>query len=139
MINIEKLRKASHISKRMYIIKNLSEDMGFDIEYLFSLLNMFNAKNSGRWFWQKANFTGVLKDSFDKFNINIDKLIREIKNYNDEILISKIENLKPLLEELIIKLETSLNVEHDQDHSAVYSYMDLNLKQLIKDSLKNMD
>lgn len=139
MINIEKLRKASQMSKRMYIIKNLSEDLGFDLEYLFCLLNMYNVKNSGRWFWQKANFTGALKDSFDKFNFNIDKLIREIKNYSDDVLVSKIESLKPLLEELIIKLETSLNVEREQDHSTVCSYMDLNLKQLIKDSLKNMD
>jgi hypothetical protein len=139
MINIEKLRKASLMSKRMYIIKNISEELGFDLGYLFSLLNMYNAKNSGKWFWQKANFTGALKDSFDKFNVNIDKLIKEIKNYSDDALILKIENVKPLLEELIIKLETSLNVDRNQDRSSVYSYMDQNLQQLIKDSLKNMD
>jgi len=138
MIDFVKLRKASYISKRMYILKNICEDLGLDIDYLFGLFNMYNAKNAGRWFWQKASFTGQLKESFDRFNSYMDKLVRELKKYDDNTILNKINESKSILEELIKKLETSLNVERQPDQSTVKSYIDENLRNLINGSLKGM-
>jgi hypothetical protein len=138
MIDFIKLRKASYISKRMYILKNACEDLGLDIDYLFGLFNMYNVKNAGRWFWQKASFTGQLKESFDKFNSYMDKLVKELKKYDDNTILNKINESKSILEDLIKKLEVSLNVERQSDQFSVKSYLDNNLRNLIKESLKGM-
>ena len=122
----------------MYILKNACEDLGLDIDYLFGLFNMYNVKNAGRWFWQKASFTGQLKESFDKFNSHMDKLVKELRKYDDNTILNKINESKFMLEELIKKLEASLNVERQSDQSSVKSYIDNNLRNLIRESLKGM-
>ncbi len=138
MIDFVKLRKASNISKRMYILKNICEDLGLDIDYLFGLFNMYNLKNAGRWFWQKASFSGQLKESFERFNFYMDKLVKELKKYDDNIILNKINESKSMIDDLIKKLEASLNVERQTDQSKVKSYIDNNLRNLIREGLKGM-
>ncbi|GAI69834.1 unnamed protein product, partial [marine sediment metagenome] len=67
MEDFKKLNRLPYITKRMYIIKNICELKKVDLEYLFGLFNLYNKKNSGKWFWQKATFTGMLKDAYDNF------------------------------------------------------------------------
>jgi hypothetical protein len=138
MIDFVKLRKAPYISKRMYILKNICEGLGLDIDYLFGLFNMYNVKNGGRWFWQKANFTGQLKESFDGFNSQMDKLVKELKKYDDNTVLNKINESKSMVDELMKKLEASLNVKRQSDQSSVKSYLDNNFRNLIGESLKGM-
>jgi hypothetical protein len=138
MIDFVKLRKAPNISKRMYILKNICEDLGLDIDYLFGLFNMYNVKNAGRWFWQKANFTGQLKESFDGFNSYMDELVKELKKYDDNTVLNKINESKSMVDELIKKLEASLNIVRQSDQSRVKSYLDNNFRNLIRESLKGM-
>ena len=68
MIDFVKLKRLPYISKRMFIIENICKKRYVDLEYLFGLFNLYNKRNSGRWFWQKASFTGALKDAYDNFN-----------------------------------------------------------------------
>lgn len=138
IIDFAKLRKASHTSKRMYILKNICEDLGLGIDYLFGLFNMYNVKNAGMWFWQKASFTGQLKESFDRYNSYMDKLVKGLKKYGDNTVLNKINESKSILDELIKKLEVNLNVERQSDQSRVKSYIDDNLRNLIRDGLKGM-
>ena len=138
MIDIVKLKKASYMSKRMYILKNTCEDLGFDIDYLFGLFNMYNKKYAGKWFWQKANFSGQLKESFDGFNSYMDKLVKELNKYDDNTILNKINETKFMLDELLKKLEVSLSVERQSDQATVKSYMDKNSRNLIREGLKGM-
>lgn len=122
----------------MYILKNICEDLGLGIDYLFGLFNMYNVKNAGMWFWQKASFTGQLKESFDRSNSYMDKLVKGLKKYDDNTVLNKINESKSILYELIKKLEVNLNVERQSDQSRVKSYIDDNLRNLIRDGLKGM-
>ncbi len=138
MLDLIKLRKASAISKRMYLIKEMCESLGTDIEYLFGLFNMYNEKNKGRWFWQKASFGGHLKDAFDRFNIFMEKFVLKIKGYGDEDILRNFENGKNLLSDLMKDLETNLAVDREIDGSSVRGYIDNNIKNLIQENLKRV-
>ena len=138
MLDLIKLRKAPAISKRMYLIKEMCESTGTDIEYLFGLFNMYNEKNRGRWFWQKASFGGHLKDVFDRFNSFMDKFVLKIKGYSDDDIIRNFEDGKNLLCDLLKDLETNLVVDREIDRSSVRGYMDDNVRSLIRESLKKI-
>ncbi|MCE5328840.1 hypothetical protein LLG07_00670 [bacterium] len=138
MTDLDKLKKASYMSKRMYVLKDGCESLGLSLEYLFGLFNYYNNKNNGRWFWQKATFTGAIKDSYDSFNKTVDKYIKGVKNLNEEAYAENIKSLSSLLDDLIKKLELSLNVDRQADVSLVEGYMDDNLRSLIRDSLKGL-
>ena len=138
MLDLIKLRKAPAISKRMYLIKEMCESVGTDIEYLFGLFNMYNEKNKGRWFWQKASFGGHLRDTFDRFNSFMDKFVLKIKGYSDDDILRNFEDGKNLLCDLLKDLETSLVVDREIDRSSVRGYMDANIRNLIQDSLKRI-
>ena len=138
MLDLIKLRKAPAISKRMYLIKEMCESVGTDIEYLFGLFNMYNEKNKGRWFWQKASFGGHLRDIFDRFNSFTDKFVLKIKGYSDDDILRNFEDGKNLLCDLLKDLETSLVVDREIDRSSVRGYMDANIRNLIQDSLKRI-
>jgi len=138
MADIDKLKKASYMSKRMYILKDSCESLGLSLEYLFGLFNYYNNKNKGRWFWQKATFTGAIKDSYDNFNKIVDKYIKEIKNSNEEKYAEMVKSLSSLLDDLMKKMEVNLNVDRQNDVSFIEGNMDDNLKSLIRDGLKGL-
>ena len=138
MIDINKLKKAPYMSKRMYILKDSCESLNLSIEYLFGLFNYYNSKNKGKWFWQKATFTGVIKDSYDNFNKSVDMFIKQFKTVNEISYNEKIKSLSVLLEDLIKKMELNLNVNRQTDVSFVEGYMDNNLRSLVNDGLKGL-
>lgn len=138
MLDLIKLRKAPAISKRMYLIKEMCESVGTDIEYLFGLFNMYNEKNKGRWFWQKASFGGHLRDAFDRFNSFMDKFVLKIKGYSDDDILRNFEDGKNLLCDLLKDLETNLAVDREIDRNSVRGYIDDNIRNLIQGSLKRM-
>jgi hypothetical protein len=138
MFDIEKLKKTSVMSRRMFLINYLCEKSGSDIYYLFGLLNMYNAKNKGKWFWQKASFTGVLKEDFDKFNAYMDNFANKFKSYDQNLIDKSLEEAEGLLKKLVVDLETTLFVSKEQDEASVRSYIDENIKSLLDQSMKGL-
>ncbi len=138
MLDIVKLKKVSVISRRMYIINYIANKAGTDIYYLFGLLNMYNSKNKGKWFWQKSAFVGPLKDSFDKFNSFMDKFSQQFKSYDENRISANLDEGQIMLVKLIADLETSLIVSRETDESSVRTYVDDNIKTLIDQSLKGL-
>ena len=136
MLDIVKLKKVSVISRRMYIINYIANKAGTDIYYLFGLLNMYNSKNKGKWFWQKSAFVGPLKDSFDKFNSFMDKFSQQFKSYDENRISANLDEGQIMLVKLIADLEASLIVSRETDESSVRTYVDDNIKTLIDQSLK---
>jgi len=126
------------MSKRMYILKEDCELLGLNLEYLFGLFNYYNDQNKGRWFWQKASFTGPIKETYEKFNKSIDKFIREIKNVDESSYSENVKKLSVELEDLIKKMELNLNVNRETDISMVQNYMDANIRGIIDDALKGL-
>src|SRR5665811_1502871 len=98
MADINKLKKASYMSKRMYILKEDCEILGLDLDYLFGLFNYYNNQNKGRWFWQKAAFAGPIKVVYENFNKSIDKFVKELKNADEVFYAQNIKNLSIVLE-----------------------------------------
>ena len=139
MIDIKKLKRMSSMSRRMVVIKNIGENKNTDIEYLFGLLNLYNKKSSGRWFWQKAVFAGTLKDAFDKFNVTVDEIIKSLKSENEESVLKRMSAAGDILEDLLTKLEMNLGVDRENDKIYVKGYLDDNFKALIAGSLKEME
>src|SRR5665647_654771 len=105
MLDIVKLKKVSVTSRRMYLINYMANKSGTDIYYLFGLLNMYNSKNKGKWFWQKSVFVGPLKDSFDKFNSFMDKFSQKFKSYDENRVSANLDEGQIMLEKLIADLE----------------------------------
>ena len=142
MIDIKKLHRASYMSKRMYVIRDMCEHKNFDIKYLFGLFNYYSEKNKGDRFWErifrKASFTGTLKETFDKFNSSIDGLVKNLKVGKEEYVSKKYKEVDKLLADLVINLEEQLGVEREVDKDTVSGYLDENLKQLIENSLKGL-
>ncbi len=137
MLDIEKLKKADVISRRMYLMNYMSREMGEDVYYVFGLLNMYNVKNRGRWFWQKATFTGLLKDDFEKFNNYMDKFVSQLKSFDEQKIMGCLEEARGLLEKLIKDLESNLMVDRESDAMSVRAYVDDNMRGLIEQSLKH--
>jgi len=138
MMDIEKLKKAPVMSRRMYIINYSANKMGIDIYYLFGLLNMYNAKNRGRWFWQKAVFQGVLKESFEKFNGFMDKFSQQFRSMDESTINNNLTEGQKLLEKLVTDLETSMVLNREEDQTSVRMYLDDNIKGLIDQSLREI-
>ena len=136
MLDIEKLKKADVISRRMYLMDHMSREMGQDVYYIFGLLNMYNVKNRGRWFWQKAAFTGVLKDDFEKFNNYMDKFVNQLKSFDEAKITDYLKDARTMLEKLVRDLETNLMVDPESDSMSVRAYVDDNMRGLIEQSLK---
>ncbi len=138
MLDIIKLKKTSVMSRRMYLINYIANKEGTDIYYLFGLLNMYNSKNKGKWFWQKASFVGPLRESFDKFNLFMDKFSQKFKSYDESSISANIEEGQKQIAKLIVDLEASLMVNREADESSVRTYLDENIKTLIDQSLKGL-
>lgn len=124
------------MSKRMYVIENICKERGVDLEYLFGLFNLYNKKNSGRWFWQKATFTGGLKDAYDGFNKAVDNIVKQIKKIDEAELSSMIRDEAEPLDKLLTGIEVNCEVNRDNDAEYVRGFLDDNLRSLINDSMK---
>lgn len=136
MTDFTNLKRLPYISKRMFIIENISKKRSIDLEYLFGLFNLYNSKNSGRWFWQKAAFTGQLKDAYDNFNKEVESIVKDLKYGDQEKTVAQIENAAEPLDKLLTGMEMSCDVNRDSDMEHVKSFLDKNLRALIDDSLK---
>ena len=122
----------------MYIIKNICRLRGVDLDYLFGLFNLYNKKNSGRWFWQKATFTGVLKDVYDKFNTTVDSIVKGLRQADEEETTAQINSASDILDKLLTGIEMNCDVNRENDFDYVKGFLDNNLKALINDSLKKI-
>ncbi|MGM0365627.1 MAG: hypothetical protein ACQEP5_03725 [Actinomycetota bacterium] len=138
MIDYVRLRKAPYISKRMYIIKAICEQNKVDLEYLFGLFNLYNEKNRGKWFWQKAAFSGAMKDRYEEFNKTADRIAKEIKVGDEQKTNAKISEASELLDKLMQAMEMNLEVDRVMDRGYVRGFLDSNLKSLIDDGLKGL-
>jgi len=138
MTNFSKLNRLPYITKRMYIIKNICRLRSVDLDYLFGLFNLYNKKNSGRWFWQKSTFTGVLKDVYDKFNTTVDSIVKGLRQADEEETTVQINSASDILDNLLTGIEMNCDVNRENDFDYVKGFLDNNLKALINDSLKKI-
>ncbi|MCD4669337.1 MAG: hypothetical protein K8S14_02705 [Actinomycetia bacterium] len=135
-MDFNKLKKLSYMSKRMFVIENICKKRSTGVEYLFGLLNLYNKNNSGRWFWQKAAFTGPLKSAYDNFNKTVDDIVKAIKKIDEAGFPALIEEAAEPLDKLLAGLEMNCGVNRDNDFEYVKGFLDDNLQGLINDSLK---
>lgn len=138
MIDFDKFKKAQYMTKRMSILRECCELNGLNIKYLFGLFNYYNQKNKGRWFWQRAVFTGIIKDKYDNLNRLAENLSKASKNIDEPAFNDKLKLISSSLNELMIKMEENLGVDRNIDQSKIEGFLDANMSALIQDSLKGM-
>ncbi len=138
MIDFDKFKKAQYMTKRMSILKEGCELNGLTINYLFGLFNYYNQKNKGRWFWQKAVFTGVIKEKYDNVNRQAEELSKASKNMDETTFNNEVRTISLSLNELMIKMEENLGLDRSIDQRRVEGFLDANMSTLIQDSLKGM-
>ena len=138
MIDFEKLNKLPGVSRRMYVIKNICELKNVDLEYLFSLMDLYNIKNGGRWFWQKPTFTGILKQSYDNFNAAVNEIVKCLKKADEKRTMEQIGSAADILDKFLISIEGDCDVRRKNDFNYVKGFLNKNLKVLINDSLKRL-
>lgn len=136
MTDFTNLKRLPYISKRMFIIENICKKRGVDLQYLFGLFNLYNKRNSGRWFWQKASFTGSLKSAYDNFNKKVESIVKELKSGDQEKTLDRIEDAAEPLDKLLTAMEVQCEINRDNDSEYVKGFLDDNLRTLINDSLK---
>jgi len=138
MIDFEKLNKLPNITRRMYVIKNICELKNVDLEYLFSLTDLYNIRNRGRWFWQKPTFTGMLKENYDNFNAAVNEIVKCLKEADEKRTREQIESAGGILDKFLTGIEGDCNVERKNDFNYVKGFLNRNFKVLINDSLKRL-
>jgi len=135
-MDFDRIKRLSYMSKRMYVIESICKKRSVDLEYLFGLFNLYNKKNSGRWFWQKATFTGGLKNAYEVFNKMVEDIVKKMKGTNEAGFDAMIQESAEPLDKLLTGIEVSCEVNRDNDFEHVRGFLDDNLKGLINDSLK---
>jgi hypothetical protein len=135
IIDFKKLNRESNITKRLYIINEVCETAEIDLEYLFGLFDLYNEKNRGRWFWQKAGFSGVLKDSFDSFNTEVDRIVKDLKLGDGGKTEEQIKSATESLGKLLVNMETNCNIDRNRDFGNVKEHMGKNFQELIRENL----
>jgi len=135
-MDYDRLKRLPYMPKRMFVIEEICKKRSVDLEYLFGLFNLYNKNNSGRWFWQKAAFTGPLKKTYDNFNKIVDDIVLMIKKTDEASFISRIEEAAEPLDKLLTGIEMNCEVSRENDFEHTKSLLDNNMKGLIKDSLK---
>ena len=138
MIDFEKLNRLPNVTRRMYVIKNICELKNVDLDYLFGLLDLYNRKNSGKWFWQKANFTGILKENYDNFNTAVDEIVKSLKQADEKKIEKQIKSTAGILDKFLTGIEGDCNVRRKNDFNYVKGFLNKNLKTIINDSLKRL-
>ena len=136
MTDYTNLKKLPYMTKRMFIIENICKKRGVDLQYLFGLFNLYNNRNSGRWFWQKATFTGTLKTAYDNFNKEVESIVKDLKLGDQEKTLAQIEDAAEPLDKLLTSMEIQCEINRDYDSEHVKGFLDDNLRALIDDSLK---
>ena len=139
MIDFKRLNRLPYITKRIYIIKNICQFKNVDLEYLFGLFNLYNRKNSGKWFWQKSAFTGMLKDAYDNFNMVVDEIVSNLKEADEKKTKEQIKSASKILDKFLVDLEMNCNINRKDDFNNVKGFLDKNLKALITDNLKRIE
>jgi hypothetical protein len=139
MMDLKRLSRMPYITKRIYILENICQFANVDLEYLFGLFNLYNNKNRGKWFWQKAAFTGVLKEDYNYFNMVVDKIINDLKEADEKKTKEQIKSASEKLDKFLADLETDCNVDRKNDFNKVKGFLDKNLKALITDNLKRIE
>ena len=138
MMDLKRLGKLSNVTKRIYILDNICKLKNVELEYLFGLLNLYNKKNSGKWFWQKAVFTGALKTDYDNFNITVDEIVSGLKEADEKMIEEQIKSASEKFDKLLVGLEINCNIDRKKDFDMVKGFLDKNLKILIIDNLKRI-
>jgi hypothetical protein len=138
MIDFKKLNKLPYMTRRFYILKRICELKEIDLDYLFGLFNLYNAENSGRWFWQKARFTGVLKDAFDNFNKTADGIAKDLKYSDEGKTEDQIKQASVILDKLLVEMETNCGVDRRKDFDSVKSNLGENFRELIDSNLRKI-
>ena len=136
MIDLKRLNRLPYVTKRMYIIENICQFENVDLEYLLGLLNLYNNKNSGKWFWQKAAFTGMLKDDYNNFNIVVNEIVRDLKEADEKKTKEQIKSASEKFDKFLVDLEINCNINRKNDFNNVKGFLDKNLKELITDNRK---
>ncbi|MDD3819037.1 MAG: hypothetical protein PHG41_04315 [Actinomycetota bacterium] len=134
-IDFEKLNGMPYITKRLFIIKNTCESLGVDIEYLFGLFNIYNERNRGKFFWQKAQFSGALKDSFNSFNVEIDKIVKDLKLADRGKTEGQIKSATGLLDKLLVNMEANCNIDRNKDFDNTKKQLGKIFQDLINENL----
>ena len=124
------------MSKRMFVLQNICMVRDIELEYLFGLFNLYSRKHSGKWFWQKAVFSGGLKEAYEGFNRTVDDIVKAIKKTDWQGFSDHIKGAADNFDRLLDGLELSCEVDRETDYEYVKSCLDQNLKSLINDSLK---
>jgi len=137
-MDLKRLKRLPYITKRMYILDKFCQFKNIDLEYLFGLLNLYNKKNSGKWFWQKAVFTGALKTDYDNFNIVVDKIVRDLKDNDEKKTEEQVKSASENFNKLLIGLEVNCNIDRKKDFDMVKGFLDKNFKMLIIDNLRRI-
>ena len=135
-MDFESIKKLPYMSKRMYVIERICKTRSIDLEYLFGLFNLYNQKNSGRWFWQKATFTGTLKSVYDSFNKMVENIVKNMKKSDEAGFDATIKESSETLDKLLTGMEASCEINRDNDFDYVKGLLDNNLKGLINDSMR---
>ncbi len=137
-MDLKRLKRLPYITKRMYILDKICQFKNIDLEYLFGLLNLYNKKNSGKWFWQKAVFTGALKTDYDNFNIVVDKIVRDLKDNDEKKTEEQVKSASENFNKLLIGLEVNCNIDRKKDFDMVKGFLDKNFKMLINDNMRRI-
>jgi hypothetical protein len=137
-IDLKKLNRAPYMSKRMYVIGIMCRSAGIDLEYLFGLFSLYNKKNSGTWFWQRAKLTGELKENYNRLNTAVDNIVKDLKQADIKMTKQQIDSTLDVFNRLLTGMEANCNVDRDSGFGYVKSFMDKNIKALIDDSLKRI-
>ena len=139
MMDLKRLNRLPYVTKRIYILEKICQSKNIDLEYLFGLFSIFKRKNSGRWFWQKAVFTGVLKTDYDNFDIVVNEIVSGLKEADEKITEEQIKSASEKLDKLLFGLEINSNIDRKKDFDMVKGFLDSNLKMLIIDNLKRIE
>jgi len=139
MIDLKRLNRLPYVTKRIFILEKICQSRNIDLEYLFGLFSVFKRKNSGRWFWQKAVFTGVLKTDYDNFNIVVNEIVNSLKEADEKITEEQIKSASKKLDKLLVGLELNCNIDRKKDFDMVKGFLENNLKMLIIDNLKRIE
>jgi len=135
-MDFDSIKKLPYMSKRMYVIEEICKTRTVDLEYLFGLFNLYNQKNSGRWFWQKAAFTGALKNAYDGFNKKVEDIVKNMKRSDEAGFNAMIGDSSETLDKLLTGMEVNCEINRDNDYNYVKGLLDDNLKGLIDDSMR---
>jgi hypothetical protein len=137
-IDFVRLVKLPYISKRMFVIDSICRKRNVDLEYLFGLMNLYNEKNRGRWFWQKATFSGPLREAYENFNKKVDNMIRSLKSTDQSGFLYNVEEGTEVLERFLTGMEANCEVNRDADYQYVRGLLDNNLKKIIEESTRSL-